>query len=295
MANDNDKDEMEQKDSEKSETNKSEQSETPSGETSLVSEDLSDIGDVSDKNTVDAENTAEEEPITDSNETDTISITEVADNSDSSQKSEEQEIVASDKQTLEKDAHSTKAPVVPEVVDDFIDDEDEEDITVVKASDIESQITNLIATGRMFQAHTMAKKAFQKNPDNVGVAQAYALVLLKTGAIDESHKLIYSILGAQPQLDESTGTMMITLEDLKASSFLTEAPTEIVANVGLIFKESWKYTHNCRDLEIARELIALGKIKENFLKDGISEFVKRLTPYTSFEIVATFWVGSFFP
>ena len=33
------------------------------------------------------------------------------------------------------------------------------------------------------------------------------------------------------------------------------------------------------------KIIALGKIKENFLKEGISEFSKRLTPYASFEIV----------
>ena len=33
------------------------------------------------------------------------------------------------------------------------------------------------------------------------------------------------------------------------------------------------------------KVIALGKIKEKFLKDGIDEFLKRLTPYTSLEIV----------
>ena len=33
------------------------------------------------------------------------------------------------------------------------------------------------------------------------------------------------------------------------------------------------------------KIIALGKIKEKFLKDGIDEFMKRLTPYTSIEIV----------
>lgn len=32
-------------------------------------------------------------------------------------------------------------------------------------------------------------------------------------------------------------------------------------------------------------IIALGKIKEKFLKDGISEFLKRLTSYASVEIV----------
>ena len=33
------------------------------------------------------------------------------------------------------------------------------------------------------------------------------------------------------------------------------------------------------------KIIALGKIKEKFLKDGINEFVKRLTPYTSLDII----------
>jgi len=33
------------------------------------------------------------------------------------------------------------------------------------------------------------------------------------------------------------------------------------------------------------KIIALGKIKEKFLKDGIEEFLKRLTPYTSIEII----------
>lgn len=33
------------------------------------------------------------------------------------------------------------------------------------------------------------------------------------------------------------------------------------------------------------KIIALGKIKEKFLKDGIEEFVKRLKPYVTFEIV----------
>ena len=33
------------------------------------------------------------------------------------------------------------------------------------------------------------------------------------------------------------------------------------------------------------KIICLGKIKEKFLKDGIDEFLKRLTPYTSIEIL----------
>ena len=33
------------------------------------------------------------------------------------------------------------------------------------------------------------------------------------------------------------------------------------------------------------KIIALGKIKEKFLKDGIDEFLKRLSPYASVEVV----------
>lgn len=33
------------------------------------------------------------------------------------------------------------------------------------------------------------------------------------------------------------------------------------------------------------KIIALGKIKERFLKDGINEFLKRLTPYAGVEVV----------
>lgn len=33
------------------------------------------------------------------------------------------------------------------------------------------------------------------------------------------------------------------------------------------------------------KIVALGKIKENYLKDGISEYVKRLSPYVPLEIV----------
>ena len=33
------------------------------------------------------------------------------------------------------------------------------------------------------------------------------------------------------------------------------------------------------------KIIALGKIKEKFLKEGINEFLKRLTPYASVSIL----------
>lgn len=138
------------------------------------------------------------------------------------------------------------------VIDEI--DDDDEDITTYSSSKIEEQITNLIATGHMFKAHAIAKKAFQKDSENVELAQAYALVLLKTGAVDESRKLIYSILGIQPQIDEATGEMMLVVDDLRKSKFLIDGSPDIISGIALIFKESWKYSHHCRDLELSREL-----------------------------------------
>ncbi len=157
--------------------------------------------------------------------------------------------------------------------DDSIYDEDEDTagLNVSKDSDeIEEKITTLIATGHMFKAHVLAKKAFQKYPENVNIAQAYALVLLKTGALDESRKLIYPILGVNPVLDESTGEEMVTIESLLNSPFLTAGRPDIIANIGHIFKESWKYSRHCRDLEIARELYLASFNKEQKTNTGMN-------------------------
>ncbi len=43
------------------------------------------------------------------------------------------------------------------------------------------------------------------------------------------------------------------------------------------------FTRETQALKI--KIIALGKIKEKFLKDGIGEFLKRLTPYATVEVV----------
>ncbi|MDR0555802.1 MAG: adenylate/guanylate cyclase domain-containing protein [Holosporaceae bacterium] len=150
------------------------------------------------------------------------------------------------------------------------EDSEEEDVVVTSScDDIEKNIMNLIATGHMFKAHVIAKKAFQKHPNNISLAQAYALVLLKTGAVEESRKLVYSILDIVPQRDETTDAMMITVNDLLESKFLTDGVSEIIANIGHIFKEAWKYSHHCRDLEISRELYLASFQKEKKTRTGM--------------------------
>ncbi|MDR2781089.1 MAG: adenylate/guanylate cyclase domain-containing protein [Holosporaceae bacterium] len=180
-------------------------------------------------------------------------------------------------ETNNPETSKTKTPnVVPPAtvnaltVDEILDDdEDNAEIIGSSCDKIENEITALIATGHMFKAHSMAQKAFQKHPNNIGIAQAYALVLLKTGAVDESRKLIYPILGIVPQKDEATDAMMITISDLLASKFLTEGRPDIIANIGHIFKESWKYSHHCRDLEISRELYLASFQKDKKTRTGM--------------------------
>lgn len=157
--------------------------------------------------------------------------------------------------------------------DDILTSEEDEENTEkidLCADKIEEQITNLIATGHMFKAHALAKKAYNKNPQNIELAQAYALVLLKTGAVEESRNLIYPILGIQPQLDEATGKMMLLIEDLRESKFLTEGNSQVMAGIGLIFKESWKYSHHCRDLDVSRELYLASFRKDKKTSTGMN-------------------------
>ncbi|MDR0753589.1 MAG: hypothetical protein LBE95_02900 [Holosporaceae bacterium] len=162
------------------------------------------------------------------------------------------------------------APTVEALIDDdAMEDDDEEEVACSSCEKIEREITALIAAGHMFKAHAIAKKAFLKHPDNIDLAQAYALVLLKTGAIDESRKLIYPILRITPQKDEATEAVMITINDLLSSKFLTEGRPDIIANIGHIFKESWKYSHHCRDLEISRELYLASFKKEKKTRIGM--------------------------
>ena len=167
-----------------------------------------------------------------------------------------EKVEQSTEKTIEKLAQNNTqadAKIAAPIIEPDDDEEDEEEISIT-GCDIETKITSLIATGRMFQAHTIAKKAYNKHPTNSNLAQAYSLVLLKTGAIEESRELLYPILGLTPQKDEATQQEAIAVEDLIGSNFLKSGNPDLIANVGYIFKEAWKYSRFCRDLEISREL-----------------------------------------
>lgn len=157
-------------------------------------------------------------------------------------------------------ASQNQAAYIPETEEEEDDDSDQK----LCGKEIDDQILNLIATGNMFKAHTLAKKAYNKDPQNKELAQIYALVLLKTGAVEECRKMINSIVELQPLLDEATGTEMLVVDELINSKILKEGSPELLAGIGLIFKEAWKYSHHCRDLELSRELyLASFRHKQN--------------------------------
>ncbi|MDR0968031.1 MAG: adenylate/guanylate cyclase domain-containing protein [Holosporaceae bacterium] len=193
------------------------------------------------------------------------------DSSKESASVEEQTNVATEPIEGEAAVKTEASPAAIAKSSEVEEDEDDDDAEISNSScdAIEDQIMTLIAAGHMFKAHTIAKKAFQKHPESVILAQAYALILLKTGAVEESRKIIYPILDVVPQLDETTNAMMITISDLLNSKFLTEGRPDIIANVGHIFKESWKYSHHCRDLEISRELYLASFRREKKTRAGM--------------------------
>jgi class 3 adenylate cyclase len=128
------------------------------------------------------------------------------------------------------------------------------DIPVLTAKNTESaeeEIFGLISGGQMFQAHALARKAFESNPNNLRIREAYSLVLLKTGAVDDAKKVIIPLLGLMPSED---GPPVIDVESLGRSPLVTSGDSKVLSGIAHIFKEAWNFSHSCNDLDIAREL-----------------------------------------
>ncbi|MDR0406520.1 MAG: hypothetical protein LBH38_00325 [Holosporales bacterium] len=122
--------------------------------------------------------------------------------------------------------------------------------------ELETEAFNLITSGQMFLAHDFARKGFEKFPKNLRLQEAYALVLLKTGAVQEAKTLVHPLLG------EIINEGAVNVERLRDSSLIKTGESRTLAGIGHIFKEIWHYSHTCQDLDIARELYL-----ESFKKD----------------------------
>lgn len=120
---------------------------------------------------------------------------------------------------------------------------------------LEEEISSLIASGHMFKAHDLARRAFQAIPDNIIIRQCYSLVLLKTGAVNDSRKLIYPLLGITDSVEDASGNLkIIEVDEIRKSKFFENGNPDVIATIGHIFKEAWNFSHSCHDLDIAREL-----------------------------------------
>ncbi len=127
-------------------------------------------------------------------------------------------------------------------------------LTKKNAEDIEEEIFALISGGQMFRAHELAKRAFETNPNNLKIREAYSLVLLKTGAVDDAKKIIVPLLGFMPQENEDSSQPTIEVEALRESLLIKSGDSKVLAGIAHIFKEAWNFSHSCKDLDIAREL-----------------------------------------
>ncbi len=132
----------------------------------------------------------------------------------------------------------------------------------------EEEIKKLIFSGHMFKAHELAKNAFEKNPDNVRLRQVYALVLLKTGAFEESRKLIYPILGINNN-NSSDEMTTIDVSVIREMDFFKKTDGNVLADFGHIFKEAWHYSKSCNDLDLAKEFYLSGFQKTKSPKYGM--------------------------
>lgn len=151
---------------------------------------------------------------------------------------------------------------------EIIDVNYKEHSNTIEATGIEGEIRQLITSGHMFKAHELAKNAFEQNKDDVRICQVYALALLKTGAVEDSRKLTYQLLGLEyGETDSANSFNLIDIDVIKNSKFLSNAEPDIVADLANIFQESWGYSKSSHDLDIARELyiasFSSGKKPEN--------------------------------
>lgn len=136
---------------------------------------------------------------------------------------------------------------------------------------IEAEVRQLIASGHMFKANEIAKKAYDENPDNVRIRQVYALALLKTGAIVEARTLIYPLLDLNyGEYENADDLDIINVDALRECKFVTESEPDILADLANIFREAWNDSKSSHDLDVARELYFVSFEKGKHPTDGIN-------------------------
>lgn len=165
--------------------------------------------------------------------------------------------------------------------EDAAEEEYEEGLIAVAKDDpsiIEKEIRLLISNGHMFKAHAIAQKAFEKYPDEIKIRQAYALILLKTGAIIDARKIIYPLLNLEyVDYEDADSLNVIDIKAIRESNFLKNAEADILADLANIFKESWNYSKSCQDLDIAKELY-------------FASFSKNKDPASGMQAAWLFWL-----
>lgn len=125
-----------------------------------------------------------------------------------------------------------------------------------------NEISALISNGHMFKAYSLAKDLNDKYPDNIYVKEIYSLTLLKTGSVTDSKAILLKMLSISE--DEQ-----INLKSIRNNEVVKKASPEFLFRIGNIFKETWKFTKDCHDLEIAQEFYLLSFEHKKDINSGI--------------------------
>jgi len=142
------------------------------------------------------------------------------------------------------DVTSTKKYSVEEIKTYITNKKDKD---VIYSSDMPQEelftyIKQQIDAGNVFHAYSIAGKFFEDCPDNIKAKEIYALSLLKTGAVEDAKNIVTSFI---PYHD---------VESINTCLFVQNEDHETLAGVAHIFSEIWKFSKDCKDLDVAREL-----------------------------------------
>lgn len=127
---------------------------------------------------------------------------------------------------------------------------------------IVKDITVLVANGHLFKAYSTARALHEKHPHNIFVNEIYSLTLLKTGSVSESKAVMLDMLSVRPEEE-------ITSDFIRSNTVIMKSPADFLFRVGNIFKETWKFTKDCKDLEISKEFYLLSFEKNKDIHSGI--------------------------
>lgn len=124
------------------------------------------------------------------------------------------------------------------------------------------EVFALVTNGHLFKAYANAQILHDKYPNNIFVNEVYSLTLLKTGSVDEARSVILQMFSLT--IDNDTVS-----KSIRTNEVVQKSSPEFLFKIGNLFKESWRFTRDCQDLEVAKEFYLISFEKKKNINSGI--------------------------